>query len=139
MLRAEKRKQKAKMKKKNYRQSLNKNFFEQLWKVVENTKVVHYFDNSNGNFFFEAKISTVWLQIKFKMYRQVEGATCQCQTGDSYYIICKMNLLSAIPKTPLWIGGYMPFTDWSIGDYLQSTTRMSTIQKFWKLIKFMAV
>ena len=66
---------------KNYRQLLIKNFFEQLWKVVENTKVVHYFDNSKGNFFFEAKISTVWLQIKFKIYRQVEGNTCQCQTG----------------------------------------------------------
>ena len=23
----------------------------------------------------------VWQQIKFKIYRQVEGATCQCQTG----------------------------------------------------------
>ena len=62
---------------KNYRQLLINNFFEQLWKVVENTKVVHYFDNSKGNFFFEAKISTVWMKIKFKIYRQVEGATCQ--------------------------------------------------------------
>ena len=60
---------------KNYRQ------LQQLWKVVENTKVVHYIDNSKRNFFFEAKISTVWLQIKFKIYEQVEGATCQCQTG----------------------------------------------------------
>ena len=34
---------------KNYRQLLIKIFFEQLWKVVENTKVVHYFDNSKGN------------------------------------------------------------------------------------------
>ena len=66
---------------KNYRQLLIKIFFEQLWKVDKNTKVVHYFDNSKGIFFFEAKISTVWLQIKFKIYRQVEGATCQCQTG----------------------------------------------------------
>ena len=57
MLRAEKRKQQAKMhQKKNYRQSFIKKFFEQLWKVVENTKVVHYFDNSKGIFFFEAKI-----------------------------------------------------------------------------------
>jgi len=90
MLRAEKRKQQAKMqKKKNYRQSLNKIFLSSSgWKVVENTKVVHYFDNSKGNFFFEAKISTVWLQIKFKIYRQVEGATCQCQTGAcAYYIV----------------------------------------------------
>ena len=65
--------------------------FEQLWKVVENTKVVHYFDNSNGNFFFKAKISTVWLQIKFKINRQVEGATCQCQTGacDLFQILFK--------------------------------------------------
>ena len=64
---------------KNYRQLLIiKNFFEQLWKVDENTKVVHYFDNSKGNFFFKAKISTFWLQIKFKIYRQVEGATRQC-------------------------------------------------------------
>ena len=55
MLRAEKRKQQAKMKKKNYRQSLNKKNFEQLWKVVENTKVVHYFDNSKGNFFSRPK------------------------------------------------------------------------------------
>ena len=62
---------------KNYRQLLIKNFFEQLWKVVENTKVVHYFDNSKGIFFFKAKISKVWLKIKFKIYRQVEGATCQ--------------------------------------------------------------
>ena len=56
MLRAEKRKQQAKMhQKKNYRQSLNKIFFEQLWKVVENTKVVHYFDNSKGIFFLWPK------------------------------------------------------------------------------------
>ena len=61
---------------KNYRQLLNKIFFEQLWKVVKNAKVVHYFDNSKG-FFFEAKISKVWLKIKFKIYRHVEGATCQ--------------------------------------------------------------
>ena len=67
--------------KKNYQQSLNKIFFKQFWKVVENTKVVHYFDNSKGIFLFDAKISTDWLQIKFKIYRQVEGATCQCQTG----------------------------------------------------------
>ena len=54
MMRAEKRKQQAP--KKNYRQSLNKKkFFEQLWKVVENTKVVHYFDNSKGNFFSGSK------------------------------------------------------------------------------------
>ena len=59
---------------KNYRQLLFKNLFEQLWKAVENTKVVHYFDNSKGIFFSR-------LQIKFKIYRQVEGATCQCQTG----------------------------------------------------------
>ena len=62
---------------KNYRQLLIKNFFEQLWKVVENTKVVHYFDNSKRNYIFKAKISTVWLKIKFKIYRHVEGATCQ--------------------------------------------------------------
>ena len=36
---------------KNYRQLLIKNLFEQLWKAVENTKVVHYFDNSKGIFF----------------------------------------------------------------------------------------
>ena len=46
MLRAEKRKQQAKMQKKIYRQLLNKKFFEQLWKIVENTKVDHYFENS---------------------------------------------------------------------------------------------
>ena len=51
MLRAEKHKQQAKMHQKNYQQSLNKKKFEQLWKVVENIKVVHYFDNSKGNFF----------------------------------------------------------------------------------------
>ena len=62
---------------KNYQQLLIKKFFEQLWKVVENPKVVHYFDNSKGNFFFEAQISTVWLKIKFKIYQQVEGATRQ--------------------------------------------------------------
>ena len=44
ILRAEKRKQQAKMHQKKYRQSLNKK------KVVENTKVVHYFDNSKGIF-----------------------------------------------------------------------------------------
>ena len=68
-------------KNKNYRQLLIKIFFEQLWKVVENTKFVHYFDNSKGKIFFKAKIAMVWLQIKFKIYQQVEGATCQCQTG----------------------------------------------------------
>ena len=36
---------------KNYRQLLIKKIFEQLWKVDKNTKVVHYFDNSKGNFF----------------------------------------------------------------------------------------
>ena len=61
---------------KKYRQLLIK--IEPLWKVDKNTKAVHYFDNSKGNIFFEAKISMVWLQIKFKIYRQVEGATCQC-------------------------------------------------------------
>ena len=56
MQRAEKCKQQAKMhKKKNYRQSLIKFFFEQLWKFVENTKVVHYFDNSKGIFFSRPK------------------------------------------------------------------------------------
>ena len=40
-----------KCRKKNYRQSSNKIFFEQLWNVFENTKFVHYFDNSKGNFF----------------------------------------------------------------------------------------
>ena len=40
---------------KNYQQLLIKNFFEQLWKVVENTKVVHYFDNSKGIFFSRPK------------------------------------------------------------------------------------
>ena len=45
-------------------------------------------------FFFEAKISRVWLQIKFKIYRQVEGATCQYQTGA-----CALELLvKKIPK-----------------------------------------
>ena len=48
----------------NNRQKCTKNFlstiiksknFEQLWKVVENTKVVHYFDNSKGNFFFRGQ------------------------------------------------------------------------------------
>ena len=43
------------MKKKNYRQSLNEIFFEQIWKVVEDTKAVHYFDNSKGNFFSRPK------------------------------------------------------------------------------------
>ena len=45
MLRAEKRKQ-AKIQKK---------IFEQLWKVVQNTKVVNYFDNSKGIFFSRPK------------------------------------------------------------------------------------
>ena len=40
---------------KNYRQLLIKNPFEQLWKVVENTKVVYYFDNSKVNFFLRPK------------------------------------------------------------------------------------
>ena len=39
---------------KNYPQLLIQKIFEQLWKVVENTKVVHYFDNSKGNIFFKA-------------------------------------------------------------------------------------
>ena len=78
MLRAEKHKQQAKMHQKIFIDNQeNKNIFGQLWKVVENTKVVHYFDNSKGKFFFEAKISMVWLKIKFKIYRQVEGTTCQ--------------------------------------------------------------
>ena len=56
MLRAEKHKQQAKRHQNFfYRQSLNKFFFEQLWKVVENTKVVHYFDNSKGIFFSRPK------------------------------------------------------------------------------------
>ena len=40
---------------KNYQQLLIKKFFEQLWKVAGNTKVVHYFDNSIGNFFFRGQ------------------------------------------------------------------------------------
>ena len=40
---------------KNYRQLLIKKIFEQLWKVVEKTKVVHYFDNFKGNFFFRGQ------------------------------------------------------------------------------------
>ena len=65
MLRAEKRKQQAKMHQNFfYQQLLNKKFFEQLWKVVENTKVVHYFDNAKGNFFFEAKVSTAANQVQ---------------------------------------------------------------------------
>ena len=61
---------------KNYRQLLIKKCFEQLWKFVDNTRVVHCFDNFKG-IFFEAQISMVWLKIKFKIYQQVEGATCQ--------------------------------------------------------------
>ena len=66
---------------KNYRQLLIKKFFEQLWKVVENTKVVHYFDNYKGNFFLRPKSQWCGCKSSFKIYRQVEGATCQCQTG----------------------------------------------------------
>ena len=34
---------------------LVKIFFEQLWKVGQKIKVVHYFDNCKGNFFSRAK------------------------------------------------------------------------------------
>ena len=40
---------------KNYRQLLIKIFFEKLWKLDKNTKVVHYFGNSKGNFFSTPK------------------------------------------------------------------------------------
>ena len=51
MLRAEKHKQQAKMHQKKISTIIkNKNKFEQLWKVVENIKVVHYFDNFKGIF-----------------------------------------------------------------------------------------
>jgi hypothetical protein len=84
---AEKCKQQAKMhQKKNYRQSLNKFFLSSSGRLLK-IQVVHYFDNFKGKFFFEAKISTVWLQIKLKNYRQVEGATCQCQTGACAFMI----------------------------------------------------
>ena len=36
---------------KNYQKLLIKKIFEQLLKIDKNTKVVHYFDNSKGNFF----------------------------------------------------------------------------------------
>ena len=55
MLRAEKRKQQAKMHQKKIIENYEINFFKQLWKVVENTKVVHYFDNSKGKFFSRPK------------------------------------------------------------------------------------
>ena len=54
---------------------------ELLWKVDQKTKVVHYFDNSNRIFFFEAKISEAWLKIRSKVGRHTEGATCQHQIG----------------------------------------------------------
>ena len=59
---------------KNYRQLLIEIFFEQLWKIDKKTKVVNYFERK---FFFEAKISKVWLKIKFKIFRHVVGATYQ--------------------------------------------------------------
>ena len=57
------------------------NFFEHFWKVDRKTKVVHYFDNSNGIFFFDAKISKAWLKIRLKIGRHAEEATCQHQIG----------------------------------------------------------
>ena len=66
---------------KNCRQLLIQNIFEQLWKVDQKTKGVHYFDNSNRIFFFGAKISKAWLKIRSKFGCHVEGATCQQQIG----------------------------------------------------------
>ena len=40
---------------KNYQQLLIKKIIEQLWKIDKNTKVVHYFDNCKGNFFFRGQ------------------------------------------------------------------------------------
>ena len=67
--------------KKNYQQSLNEIFLSSSGRLLKIQKLFIILTILKKNFFFEAKISTVWLQIKFKIYRQVEGATCQCQTG----------------------------------------------------------
>ena len=47
-------------------QLLNKKIFEQFLKLGQKTKIVHYFDNSEWNFFFMAKISQVWLQFAYE-------------------------------------------------------------------------
>ena len=56
---------------------LYKIFFEQLWKVGENTKVVHYFDNSKGNFFLRGQ------NLNGLAANQVQNLSTnvQCQTG----------------------------------------------------------
>ena len=69
---------------KNYRQLLIKNPFEQLWKVVENTKVVHYFDNLIlKEFFFRGQ------NLNRLAANQVQNLStsigCQCQTGACAY------------------------------------------------------
>ena len=114
---------------KNYRQLLNKFFFEQLWKVVENTKVVHYFDNSKGNFFFEAKISMVWLQIKFKIYQQVEGATFQCLTGAcaENTMLKKLFQNRVKPKHNLWLEDHEAKLVWGVlkNIFIRRTTYLS--------------
>ena len=63
------------------RQTLNKGFFEKLWKVNQKTKIVHYFDNYNRIFFFKAKMSNIWLKIRLPFEHHAEGATCQRVTG----------------------------------------------------------
>ena len=59
---------------------------QELSKIIEHlsidtkTKVVHYTMTILKEFFFEVK-TKVWLKIKFKIFRHIEGATCQCQIG----------------------------------------------------------
>ena len=72
MLRAEKRKQQEKM----HQKKIIDNFFEQLWKVVENTKVVHYFDNSKG-FFFRGQNLKGLAENQVQNLSTNMGATCQ--------------------------------------------------------------
>ena len=62
---------------KNYRQLLIIFFLSSSGRLIEIQKLFIILTILKEIFFFEAKIWKVWLKIKFKIYRQAEGATCQ--------------------------------------------------------------
>ena len=63
-------------KKKNLKLAIFKHLYSENSVLAKNHRLQSDI-GQNADGFYEAKISTVWLKIKFKIYRQIEGATCQ--------------------------------------------------------------
>ena len=87
---------------KNYLQLLIKTFFEQLRKIDRNTKVVHYFDNSKGHFFFQGQNFKGLAENKVQNFLTTRGrhlSALGCGFSTFELLCDKMYMHSAIKST----------------------------------------